>query len=150
MDNVKGYTLLNSEKVERALNGNKVQNGAIVGGIAKGAYSEDGVWKRNGVELSPEEVNILETALLVEYDKLGGAIKRGDDKVKLGSFYDFKGRQPRETPRIEFTYRIEGKVVNVPDGVELPGIVKAAKILDEQKEIDEESQPRRRGRRSNK
>lgn len=131
---IKNYTLINLQKLERALNGTPRGDSTTIGGVANGAYFEDNVWKREGIELSEEDVDKLENAILAEYDKLGGAIKKGDDNVNTGSFYDFKARKPLATPRVVFTYRINGKVVNVPEGQPEPGEVKALKILQESEE----------------
>lgn len=132
MENVKGYTLINAEKVERALNGFQNNKGGIVGGVGKGAYRDGDVWKREDVELSETEVDSLEFALLAEYDKLGGFIKRGEDKVKTGSFYNLKAKKPHDKPVVFFVYKVGNRFVEVPDNVELPGEVKAVKILNEQ------------------
>jgi len=122
---VKEFLLVNEEKVERALNGSVVGDGTHKGGVSKtdGTY-DDG-------------------ALLAEYDKLGGLIKKGSDNVKTGSFYDFKAKKPKATPEIVFTYMINGKVVEVKDGTELPGIVKAAKILAEEEEAPKKKKGKR-------
>jgi hypothetical protein len=137
---IQGYELVNEEKVDRALNGRSTAKGLRVGGVANGAFIKDGVWFRDGSEISEDEAVKIESSLLAEYDKFGGLIKRGDDSVKTGSFYDFKSRQPRSTPKVVFTYRVNGRNVDVEDGKELPGIVKAARQLEqEEKKIDEEA-----------
>ena len=109
--NIKGYTLCNPDKVTRALEGTPLESGNRLGGVAR----EDGTYDDN--------------ELLAEYDKLGGLIRKGSDKVKTGSFYNFGAKKPREKPKVSFLFRINGKEVEVPDGAELPGIVKAARIL---------------------
>lgn len=145
---IQGYTLLNKEKVERALNGTPRGNGSPIGGIARGVYFNDetNVWMRDGSNLTPDEVSSLENSLLAEYDKLGGAIKRGGDLVKMGSFYDFKSNTPRSKPKVSFEFRVNGKVVEVPDGAELPGVVKAAKILEEEEAKVEETPKKKRSK----
>ena len=137
---IKEYTLINSQKLDRALNGTLNGANIPVGGIGEGAYfdSEDKVWKRDGEALSEKQIEELETALLAEYDKLAGAILRGSDRVKTGSFYNFQDKRARAVPKIVFVYRdIRGKNVEVPDGVELPGAVKAKKLMDEEENSDE-------------
>jgi hypothetical protein len=109
--NIKGFDLINEEKVERAINGTPGTDGTTIGGISK----EDGSYDDN--------------ALLAEYDKLGGLIKRGGDTVKTGSFYDIKNRKPFKEPKVIFIYNVNGQNVEVEDGEELPGIVKAARIV---------------------
>ncbi len=133
---IKTFTLVDSSKLERALNGTPTSSGSNLGGVGNGAYFEDGKWVKNGKALSDSDSEKLEDAILAEYDRIGGFIKRGDDKVKTGSFYDFKARTPRETPQVEFLFRVKGKEVTVPDGAELPGAVKAEKIAAAQ-EADE-------------
>lgn len=109
------YSLENKDKVERALNG--FLNGASekVGGVA----ADDGSYE-------PE-------ALIAEYDRLGGKITRDGDKVKTGSFYDFKARKPHAKPKVALTYLVNGQQVDVPDGEAMPGIVKAARLLEQSK-----------------
>jgi hypothetical protein len=63
---------------------------------------------------------------------------KGTDQVKMGSFYDFSNKRPLKEPKVVFTYKINGKVVEVPDGAELPGIVKAARVLANEEAADEE------------
>jgi len=125
---IQGYILSNLEKLDRALNGVQLSNSNRSGGVGNEAYF-DGVWKRGDKELSEEEVVKLEFAVLAEYDKFAGTIKRGEDKVKNGSFWNFKAKKPHITPIVEFVYRFGNKVITVPDGVELPGEVKAKKML---------------------
>lgn len=112
--NIKGFELVNEEKANRALNGTQRGDGTMFGGIIK----EDGSYDDN--------------ALLAEYDKLGGLITKNGDKVKTGSFYDFKTRKALKEPKVVFEFFVNGKFVEVPEGVEMPGEVKAAKILKEE------------------
>lgn len=109
--NVGEYVLLNEEKAQRALLGTPGPEGGYVGGVQK----PDGTYN--------------ELELLAEYDKMGGAIKKGTDKVKMGSFYDFKNKKPRAKPVVTFEFRINGKVVEVGEGEEVPNVVKAARVL---------------------
>ncbi len=111
----KVWTLVNEGKVERAKNGFLNGDNNRVGGVA----DDTGTYE-------PEK-------LLAEYDKLGGKIMAGTDTVKHGSFYDIKGRKPHATPKVVYTYNINGETVEVPEGAELPGIVKAARIMEGQK-----------------
>lgn len=147
---IQGYTLSNLEKLDRALNGIQLSDSTRKGGVGNGAYF-DGVWKRGDTEINADEVETLEFAVLAEYDKFAGTIKRGADKVKLGSFWNFKARKPHETPHVEFIYRFGHKVITVPDGKELPGEVKAQKILKEaMKEENEERLEAKNGKRLKK
>lgn len=135
---IQTFTLVNTDKLERALNGTLDASNTAIGGVGKGAYFEGGVWKLDGDALGEKEVAVLEHAVLAEYDRLGGLIKRQGDKVETGSFFDFKAKKPRVEPKVVFLYRINGKTVKVEDGVELPGIVKAAKVLEESEAIEAE------------
>lgn len=117
-----GYDLVNDEKADRALNGTLKGNGERFGGVVKA----DGTWD--------------DAALLAEYDKLGGLITKNGDKVVSGSFYDFKNKVAREVPEVKFVFNVNGKFVEVPAGVELPGEVKAVQILAKA----EEEKPRKR------
>ena len=59
---------------------------------------------------------------------------KNGNKVKTGSFWDFKKKAPRETPEVVFIFRdLRGEVVEVPDGVEVPIEVKAAQISEKNK-----------------
>lgn len=138
---IKSYILENQDKVERALNGTPRGDSSRIGGVGQGAYF-DGVWKKDGKELSVAEVDKLETALLAEYDRLGGRITKGGDKVKMGSFFNFPARKPHDEPKVKFEYRINGRTVEVPAGTELPGEVKAAKILAETVEAETVEEPK--------
>jgi len=110
---IEGYTLVNPDKIERAINGTTNNKGEIVGGVAKtdGSYDEG--------------------ELIAEYDRIGGLIRKGEDKVKTGSFYDFKAKGVRKEPKVVFVFRVNGQEVEVEDGEVLPGVVRAAKVLAE-------------------
>lgn len=130
----KKYELVNQEKFERALNGIQRADGTTYGGVGNGAYynTTEERWERNGEILNEEETKELEFKLIAEYDRIGGFIRKNGDKILLGSFYDFKARMPRKEPKIVFVYKVNGRFVEVPDGVEIPGEVKAVKILEAQ------------------
>ena len=116
MENVKGYVLVNPEKVDRAINGTQTGNGTKLGGVVK----EDGSYD--------------ESALLAEYDKIGGLIRDEEgNQVKIGSFYDFKNKKPRAKPEVVLLFNVNGEVVEVPEGGKVPKIVEAVKVLDERK-----------------
>ncbi len=103
-----GYRLVNAEKANRAIYGAVVDKGQLVGGVGEGASNE---------------------AIIAEYDRLGGLIKKGKLRVKMGSFYDFKGRKPRATPEVAFVFRdLEGDEVVIAENEEIPLEVKAADI----------------------
>lgn len=107
------YSLINEMKVERAMS---------VAAKADGTYDE--------------------SVLLAEYDKLGGLIKKGDDKVKNGSFFDFKNKKAFTKPQVFLTFNINGKIVDVAEDEEAPAIVKAARVAES--EAKEEKITRRK------
>lgn len=124
------FELVNEQKVDRALNGAPMQNGLNKGGVKK----EDG-------SFDP-------LTLITEYDKMVGLIKKGGDKLKHGCFFDFKAKKPRVTPEIVFVYRVNNKEIEVKEGVELPGIVKAARLLEQDLQDEQvEDEPKRKSKR---
>jgi len=76
--------------------------------------------------------NADEHAILVAYDKLAGLITKGGQKVKAGCFYNIKTKKAFEKPEVVFIYAVNGRIVEVPEGTELPGEVRAANILAEE------------------
>lgn len=130
------YTLVNAEKVERALNGSLQANNERTGGIGHGAYKDNGVWKKGDVALKEPEVKKLESALLSEYDKLGGLIRIGKDKVKTGSFFDFKAKTPKAKPDVILTFQINGKTVELKADEPVPAKVRAAQQLAEEEDAE--------------
>lgn len=111
---VKGYELLNQDKVRRVLEGSPARSGEAVGGIMNpdGTYDED--------------------LLLANYDKIGGGIRKNGDTVKMGSFYDFARKTKREKPEVILTFRINGEIVDVPEKEPAPAIVEAARTIAKQ------------------
>lgn len=111
------FSLANPAKVERALNGDMMNDGSYRGGVIK-----DG--KYDSMEL------------LVEYDRIGGYIKDEEgNKVKTGSFYDFKAKQAHKTPQIVRIFTINGEFIEVAEGNQTPRIVEAQKEYNKAKEI---------------
>lgn len=107
------FTLLNAEKYNRAINGAVVGHGKLVGGVG-------------------EDASDLEK--LAEYDRLGGAIRKGKSVVKTGSFYDFKARKPRTEPEVVLQFRdLEGQLVELAADEEVPIELKAAQIAEEKR-----------------
>lgn len=109
MDNVlNGFVLQNVDKLVRAIEGTVGAAGQLVGGVGENASNE---------------------AKIAEYDRLGGLILKGKNKVKMGSFYDFAAGQPRPEPIIEYVFRdLQGNEVIVPEGKEIPIEVKAVEV----------------------
>lgn len=105
---VNGYVAENPEKWNRAVEGTVMREGTLSGGVGKDA--------------SPE-------AKLAAYDKLGGLITKGGRKVKTGSFYDFKKQEPRKEPEVVLVLNnLDGDVVELPEGAEIPIEVQAAEL----------------------
>lgn len=71
-------------------------------------------------------------AVLALYDKLGGRITKGGQQIKTGCFWNIKTKAAVEEPKAIFIYSVNGMLVEVPEGVELPGIVRAQMILEEE------------------
>lgn len=112
---VDGFTLVNADKVTRALDGSMNDRGQFIGGVRKADGSYD------------------KAELIAEYDRIGGLIKKGEDKVRTGSFYDFGARRARSEPKVEFEFRVNGDLVYVPATEEKPNKVKAVQIAEEEK-----------------
>lgn len=102
------FTLVNEEKVHRAIFGTVRRAGQAEGGVGESAP---------------------DAAKIAEYDRLGGLILKGKNKVKMGAFYDFEKKTRREKPEIVFVFRdLNGQEVEVPEGEEVPIEVRAADI----------------------
>ena len=81
--------------------------------------------------------DISEELILALYDKLGGEIKKGENIVKMGSFYDFVKKQPRQeedkdgklkfTKDVKFVYRIGEEVHYIDEGKAVPTEIKLKK-----------------------
>ena len=109
------YTAVNEEKWNRAVYGTVTSRGSLQGGVGENASYEE---------------------KLVEYDRLGGLILLGKNKVKTGSFYDFEKRKPREKPEVLLVFRdLNGVVVEIPEGKEVPLEVKAAELAREKVKV---------------
>ncbi len=108
------FTLVNDEKVNRAMFGTLAREGKLSGGV--GEHDEN--------------------AILAEYDRLGGLVQIGTTKVKIGSFYDFEKRAPRKTPDVVLQFRdIAGNLVELKDGEALPLEVQAAELSKKTKKV---------------
>ena len=124
---------MNQEKTARALHGTVMNDGRLSGGVMKdGKYDDD--------------------SLLAEYDRIGGLIRDEEgNKVKTGSFYDFENRKPRSKPDVTLVFRIEGRVVEVPHGKEMPKVVEAQKALAAARVADaeeDEEKPKKRAKKA--
>ena len=110
---VGGYELVNAEKVDRAILGSMSAGGQLQGGVGEKASDE---------------------VKLAEYDRLGGLVRKNGRKVKMGSFYDFENKKPREEPEVVLVFRdLEGNEIEVPEGEEVPLEARAAEMIAEKK-----------------
>lgn len=116
--NIGPFELVNEEKVFRATYGTVGKGGVMVGGVGEGAD---------------------EAIILAEYDRLGGLVHKDGEKVKTGSFYDLAARKPRETPEVVLLYSVNGKIIEVPEGHEVPLAVRAARIAEGQEPSADET-----------
>ena len=109
------YEAQNDEKVNRAIYGSMSSGGQLKGGVGENAAPE---------------------VILAEYDRLGGAILLGKNKVKMGSFYNFEKRVAREKPEVLLVFRdLNGVQVEIPEGKEVPIEVKAAELAREKSKV---------------
>lgn len=74
------FTLLNSEKLGRVLD--------LLEGIVDSANSMEGAVLVKAKKMKHED------AVLALYDRFGGAVRMGDRKVSMGTFYDFAAQEP--------------------------------------------------------
>ena len=129
---INGFTLLNKGKVERALEGNMMNDGEYRGGVLHGDEFDE---KKHGM------------ALLAEYDRLGGCIVDDEkSELKTGSFYNFKKKQAHDKPQIVRVFRINGEIVEVVDGDKTPRIVEAQKQVEEGKAAIKKEKKERKGK----
>lgn len=106
------FTLSNEEKLDRAINGTVTDRGSLSGGVGRDASEED---------------------IIAEYDRLGGLIRKGKYKVKMGCFYDFPNKKPFAKPKPVLQFSVNDEIVEVPADEPLPLEVRAAEQLKEKK-----------------
>ncbi len=119
MKNVfKGFTLMNPEKLDRAVNG----------AIASSGVRKGGVGTKENFEKDPaNKGKDWEAQVLAKYDSLGGYITKDGNKVKMGSFFDFEKKRNKEKSEVVFVFRdLEGRVVELDEGKDVPLDVQAA------------------------
>ena len=107
-----GYTIVNAEKFERAVNGSMTQGGVLQGGVGEKASDKE---------------------KLAEYDRLGGLVLKGKYKVKMGCFYDFAKKAPFAEPKVIFSVRVNDKEMLIDESGEIPLEARAAVIQEERK-----------------
>lgn len=113
---VKGFELVTDSKVTRAVQGSVGREGKLYGGLPEGYTDEQ---------------------LLAAYDKLGGLIRKNGHTVKTGCFFDFKEGKAFEKPKVILVFRdLEGNVVEIEDGKDVPLEVKAAEMVTAKKKKD--------------
>ena len=101
--NIGKYTLVNDEKVQRALVGTPTRLGQLSGGLQS---------RPDWSTLKQEEKDKI---LLAEYDKLGGLITKGGLKVSSGTFWDFKQKGLKDKPSETFEMNIEGDIIAISE-----------------------------------
>lgn len=110
---INGFTLVNEDKVNRAIFGTLGRGGALEGGVGEDAS---------------------DAAKLAEYDRLGGLVRKDGRKVKTGSFYNFEGKAPHKKPVITLVMRdLEGNEVELGEDEAIPVEVQAADKIAERK-----------------
>ena len=109
---LKGYTVKNDGKYQRAINGSVNAHGEMSGGVGEKA---------------------TEGEKLAAYDKLGGLILSNGRKIKTGSFWDFKKNKRVEKPEPIIEIRVDGELFEYPEGKELPMEVVAKEMLDKRR-----------------
>lgn len=114
--NIQGFELVNDEKIERAQHGTITRGGVLTGGLDQ--------LVREG-KLSREDNEAYETALLAEYDRLGGLVMKNGVKVKTGSFWDIKLKVMRPEPQLSYMIEVEEEIMEVDEEEALA--LKAAK-----------------------
>jgi hypothetical protein len=126
------FSLINAEKVDRALNGAMSEKGQLKGGVKNPPIGKDGKPIYDWKALTKEEQGKL---LLAHYDKLGGLIRKGELKVRMGSFYDFLKRQPKEKPEVVFEAMSEDGIMdlNEDEAKALKKVEKKKKALKDKK-----------------
>lgn len=101
--NVNGFEMENADKLSRVVFGDMGRGGVLTGGLTLDVAEKD-----------PELV-------LAHYDKLAGLIKKDGIKIKTGSFWNFKLKQPRKdakgkyAPDVMYIFNIGGDNVEVDD-----------------------------------
>lgn len=110
---IKTFILQNQEKVVRAAEGAATSDGGLSGGVG---YEDKDL-------------------LLVTYDKLGGLILEDGNKVKTGSFWDFKGGVAWKSPKVVYVVRVDGAEVEIPKGKKMPMEVEARKIVGARRKV---------------
>lgn len=119
MPKVLGYELGNHHKYERAVNGNERES---INGVGEDAD---------------------QALILAAYDRLGGLIMKGKDKVQNGCFCDLEESKKKgkviviEDPFIVFEHRDhEGNLHLVDEDEEEPEAIKMAKLVKKEKSAE--------------
>jgi hypothetical protein len=125
---IDGYTLVNAEKLDRAINGTVGSRGIAIGGVGPGD----------------------EQAILAEYDRLGGLILKGKYKVKTGSFYDLRLKKAIDKPKPVLVFVVNGEFVEVSESEPLPLEVRASEQQKTKKQEKAESKAKKGGKKGGK
>lgn len=102
-----GFVLENDVKVRRAIEGTISREGKLEGGV--------------GADAAPEVIRAA-------YDKLGGLITKGGNKVRTGAFWDFERGEARKEPEIVYEHRTQSGELVTFKGEAEPIEVAAEKV----------------------
>lgn len=114
------FKLTNEDKAHRAIHGNVTRAGQSTGGVGEKATEEQ---------------------ILAEYDRLGGHVTLDGDRVKTGSFYDFKSKKPRDPAVVVLQFPINGQTIEVRAGKALPMEVIAYKKIQNGETAEDNFEP---------
>src|SRR3990167_10140750 len=84
-----GFEMVNPIKVIRAVKGFDTNKGKV-GGVGEEADAK---------------------VILAKYDELGGFVRKGAFKVKMGTFFDKKTKLPVENPKVVLLIKVNGTTV---------------------------------------
>lgn len=127
------FVLKNAEKFERAVHGSLTRTGTLSGGVGDAPSNQDS-----------EEFKKWESAVLAEYDKLGGLIVKNGLIVKIGAFYNFVKKQPQLDPHPSFIINVDGE--NVEGSEEEAASLKTARDRIKQMKSRKKGPPTEEGK----
>jgi hypothetical protein len=114
---VNGFVMENADKLSRVIFGEVRRAGVMEGGL--------------GVDEAEKNPSLV----LAHYDKLAGRITKDGVKIKMGSFWDFKLKQPRKEPQVMFVFNIGGEFVEVDDPKNLAEAISTVEKVKAKKEV---------------
>src|SRR3990167_580953 len=124
VQNELGFEMVNPTKVIRAVKGFDTNKGKA-GGVGEEAEAK---------------------VILAKYDELGGFVRKGAFKVKMGTFFDKKTKLPIENPKIVLLIKVNGTVVEREDKKDAPKQPLEVQVAEELAEKKFEETKAKRGR----